>query len=151
MIELRDTVIIEARPEAVWSWLESMPEHILEWHPDHRSARWVRHHGFVPGAAMEVEEVLHGRLHRLRMTLAEVDPGRMVRYRLFPGCGGEFDLKAVDGGTEFTAVIRMGTSGAGRLVDGLLRTVLGTRIEAIARHQAEEGANLKALLERAHA
>lgn len=108
MIELRDTVTIEAGPEVVWSWLESMPEHILEWHPDHRAARWVRHAGFESGAVMEVEELLHGKPHRLRMTLIDVVPGRMVRYRIFPGCGGEFDVRAVDGGTEFTAIIRMG-------------------------------------------
>lgn len=149
MIELRDTVTIEAAPEVVWSWLESMPEHILEWHPDHRAARWVRHRGFEPGAVMEVEELLHGKPHRLRMTLIEVVPGRVIRYRIFPGCSGEFDIKAVDGNTEFTAIIRTGIRmpAVGRLLDGLLRQLLGDRIEAIRRHQAEEGANLKALLE----
>ena len=149
MIELRDTVTIDAGPEVVWSWLESMPEHILDWHPDHRAARWVRHTGFEPGAVMEVEELLHGKLHKLRMTLIDVVPGRLVQYRIFPGCSGELHVRAVNGGTEFTAIIRMGIRipVVGRFVDGLLRQVLGDRIEAIRRHQAEEGANLKALLE----
>lgn len=149
MIELRDTVTIEAAPEVVWSWLGSMPEHILEWHPDHRAARWVRRTGFEPGAVLEVEELFHGKLHRLRMTLIDVVPGRMIQYRIFPGCSGEFDVRAADGGTEFTAIIRIGIRipVVGRLVDGLLYLVLGDRIEAIRRHQAEEGANLKALFE----
>ncbi len=93
--------------------------------------------------------MLHGSLHRLRMTLIDLVPGRRVRYRMFPGCSGEFDVETVDGGTEFTAIIRMGIRRpvVGRWVDGLLRRVLGDRLEGIRRHQAEEGANLKALLE----
>ena len=38
MIELRDTVAIEAGPHEVWGWLESLPEHYRQWHPDHVSA-----------------------------------------------------------------------------------------------------------------
>jgi len=60
MIVLRDCVEIPAPPEVVWDWLEHLPDHILEWHPDHLGARWVRASGFVPGAVMEVRELLHG-------------------------------------------------------------------------------------------
>lgn len=150
MIELRDTVGIDAPPEEVWAWLESMPDHVLEWHPDHLGARWVRGGGFVPGAVMEVRERLHGKPHRLKMTLTDVDPGRRVRYRVFPGLRGEFRVRPADGGSEFTAVIEMGGGlpVLGRLLDGLLHLMLRSRIEALRRHQAEEGANLTALLER---
>ena len=41
MIELRDTVMIDVPPRAVWEWLETMPDHILEWHPDHSDSRRV--------------------------------------------------------------------------------------------------------------
>jgi hypothetical protein len=41
MIVLRDCVQIPAPPEVVWDWLEHLPDHILEWHPDHLGARWV--------------------------------------------------------------------------------------------------------------
>lgn len=149
MIELRDTVRIDAAPEAVWGWLESMPDHVLEWHPDHISARWVTGDGFVPGAVMEVRERLHGKPHRLRMTVTEVEPGRWVRYRMFPGLQGTLAVRPIDGGSQFTAVIEMGLDVPvlAPLVDGLLRLVLGGRLEQIRRHQAEEGANLKGLLE----
>ncbi len=150
MIELRDTVAIDVAPEVVWSWLESMPDHYLQWHPDHRGGRWVSGGALVPGAVMEVQEILHGKPHRLRMALTQVEPGRRVRYRVFPGLGGEFAVNPVNGGSEFTAVIAMGARAPviGPVADWLLRRTLGSRIDAIGRHQAEEGANLKALLER---
>ena len=150
MIELRDTVAIDVAPGVVWSWLESMPDHYLEWHPDHLGGRWVSGGAFVPGAVMEVREILHGKPHRLRMTLAQVDPVRRVRYRVFPGLSGEFGVSPVNGGSEFTAVIAIGVRAPiiGPIADWLLRQILGNRIDAIRRHQAEEGANLKALLER---
>jgi uncharacterized protein YndB with AHSA1/START domain len=150
VIELRDTVAIEADPREVWEWLESMPDHYRQWHPDHRSAAWVRGHGLAPGAVMEVEEVLHGKRHRLRLTCVEVEPGRRIRYRLSPGVGGELSVAASDGGSTFTAVVAIGTRVpvVGPAVDALLHRALGGRFAAIARHQAEEGQNLRALLER---
>ena len=150
MIELLDTVAIDVAPEVVWNWLESMPDHYREWHPDHLGGRWVSGGAFLPGAAMEVQEILHGKPHRLRMTVTQVGPGRWIRYRIFPGLGGEFRVNPVNGGSEFTAMIAMGVRAPviGPIADWLLRHILGNRIDAVGRHQAEEGANLKALLER---
>jgi hypothetical protein len=150
VIELRDTVAIEAGPREVWGWLEALPDHYRQWHPDHLSAAWVRGRGLAPGAVMEAEEVLHGRRHRLRLTCVEVEPGRRVRYRLFPGLGGEFRVAGADGGSTFTAVLAIGPRLplVGPIVDAVLRRVLAGRIAAIARHQAEEGQNLRALLQR---
>lgn len=151
MIELRDRVTIRAPADAVWNWLEAMPDHYLEWHPDHVDARWLSGGALVPGAVLESREILHGKPHRLRMTLTDVQPGRRVRYRLFPGLNGEFSVSDVNGESAFTAVVAIGlpTPVIGPIVDRLIRLMLGSRIEAIARHQAEEGANLKALLEHA--
>lgn len=151
MIELRDTVDIEAPPEVVWDWLEHLPEHYREWHPDHLGARWVRGRSFTPGAVMEAREVLHGKPHRLRMVMTQTGPGRRVRYRFFPGAWGELRVDPVDGGSRFTAEVDVGTTMpvVGPALDRLLRAVLGSRLASVARHQAEEGANLKSLLGRA--
>ena len=153
MIELRDTVTINVPPALLWEWLQSLPDHYLEWHPDHVSARWVRGDALVPGAVMEVREMLHDKPHRLRMKVTEVRPGRLVRYQVFPGVSGAFSIDASNGGAEFHAVIAIGAAFPiiGPVIDQLLRWALGKRIEAIGRHQAQEGANLKALLERGSA
>lgn len=150
MIELRDTVFVDAAPEAVWDWLAALPDHYLAWHPDHLSARWVRGSTVEPGAVLEAREILHGRRHRLRMAVTDVEAGSLLRYRVFPGLGGEFEVEAADGGSRFTAVIRLGIDAplVGVVLDRLLRRAWGSRIDAIERHQREEGANLKALLER---
>jgi hypothetical protein len=97
---------------------------------------------------MEATETLHGKAHRLRMTSTGLDPGHWTQYRMFPGVGGEMRVEPADGGTEFTAVVRMGTHApvVGAALDRLLRRALGGRIAAVEQHQKEEGANLKALL-----
>jgi hypothetical protein len=102
---------------------------------------------------MEVKERLHGKPHRLRMTVTEVEPGRWVRYRMFTGLRGGFEVEPVENGTEFTATIEIGLAIPilGALIDGVLHLTIPGRLEAIRRHQAEEGANLKALLEAAFA
>ena len=151
MIELRDTVTIDAPPEAVWAWLEAMPEHYVDWHADHISCRWVSGERLTPGAVMEAEERLHGKPHRLRLVLTSVEPGRWFEYRAGSGIGGRFEVEASDGGTRFTAAIRVGigTPMVGALIDAVMRLTMGGRIESFRRHQAEEGVNLKRLLERA--
>lgn len=151
MIELRDTVTINVAPAALWDWLQSLPDHYLEWHPDHVSARWVHGDAFVPGAVMEVREMLHDKPHRLRMKVTKVLPGKLVHFRVFPGVNGAFSVDAIDGATEFTAVLALGAPlpVIGPVIDRLLRRALGRQIEAIGRHQTEEGGNLKALLEAA--
>jgi hypothetical protein len=149
MIELRDSVEIGVAPEAGWAWLERMPEHALEWHPDHLRCRWLRGGGFVPGARMAVLERLHGKLHHLHMTLTAVEPGRRVQYRMAPGLTGSLAVEPSPAGARFTAIIRMGFAVpvVGAALDWLLCRVIPGRIEVVRRHQAEEGANLKALLE----
>jgi hypothetical protein len=150
VIELRDSIDIDVPPEVVWDWLEHLPDHYLEWHPDHLGARWVREQSFAPGAVMEAREVLHGKAHTLRMVMTEARPGRFVRYRFFPGAWGELRVDPVDGGSRFTAGVDVGTRApvVGPVLDRVLRATIGSRLESVARHQAEEGVNLKALLER---
>ncbi|HSE07228.1 MAG TPA: SRPBCC family protein [Nocardioidaceae bacterium] len=149
MIELRDTVVIDASPDAVWEWLQHLPDQYPSWHPDHLSARWVRGAGLTPGAELEVRETLHGKPHRLRLRVTQVAPGRRLRYRVLPGLGGELAVDPAAGGSAFTAVIRLGVGSPmlGPLVDRAIRLTLGSRLATIERHQAEEGANLKSLLE----
>lgn len=149
MIELRHTVDINVSPETVWRWLETLPDHINMWHPDHISARWIEGGGFEPGAVMEVRERLHGKAHRLRISLTEAVAGRIVRYRFFPGCRGSFELEEIATGTKFTAAVEIGIRIpiVAPLLDKLLGLAIPGRLNAIRRHQAEEGENLKILLE----
>jgi uncharacterized protein YndB with AHSA1/START domain len=150
MIEIRDTIILDAPPETVWVWLEALPDHYLQWHPDHVSCHWSSGSSLETGARMEVEERLHGKLHRLTMTLTTVEPGLSVRYRIAPGMSGSFKLEGLDGRTRFTASLYVGLDAPliGRVVDIALRLLMRRRLEAFRAHQLEEGQNLQRLFAR---
>lgn len=149
MIELRDTTIIGVPPQQVWAWFESLPEHYLKWHPDHVRCNWSRGSAVTVGAEMEVVEVLHGRPHHFRLRLTDVVPGHRACYRIVPGVDGCLEVESVGVGSRFTATVQLGirTRILGPLLDFALQKLFGAQIEAIRRHQAEEGANLKKLLE----
>ena len=149
MIELHDTVFIEAPPEEVWAWLADLPGHYREWHPAHGRC-WYQHgNALQAGAILGVEEELHGRLHRLRLRATEIVPNRLLRYSS-RGLRGTFLLEAANGGTRFTATLGFGVAVPliGPLADWALRRLFGTRLAAIQTHMHEEGQNLKRLLDR---
>jgi hypothetical protein len=98
---------------------------------------------------MEVQEILHGKPHRLRMALTKSGPGRWIGYRVLPGLSGEFGVSPVNCGSEFTAVIEFGVRVLiiGPIAGWLVRRTVGTWIDAIGHH-AEGSAKLMALLDR---
>lgn len=152
VIQLRDTVFIDAPPEKVWAWLCDLPGHYREWHPSHVRCGYVRGSTLETGAVLEVEEELHGRVHRLRLRTTEVAPGRLLRYSSW-GLRGGFLLEAANGGTRFTATLDFGFEAPflSRIADRVLARVFATRLAAAQTHMQEEGRNLKQLLERGHA
>lgn len=152
MIELRDTIDISVPPASIWTWFQNLPEHYREWHPDHIGCQWLHGDSFVPGARMEAVELLHGRRHRLILTMTDTEPGRHVKYRIYPGVTGSLAVEPIGTGSRFTATVAIGTRMpvVGGLVDRLLRRWFCSHLEAVRRHQQEEGENLKAILERRH-
>ncbi len=62
---------------------------------------------------------------------------------------GSFEVEASGSGSFFTAKVSIGvdTPILGKIIDNLLRMTVASRIEGIRQHQAEEGSNLKVLLE----
>jgi hypothetical protein len=150
MIELCDTIDIDVPPEIIWAWFQHLPEHYKEWHPDHISCRWLHGEAFEPGARMEAVERLHGRRHRLRLTMTGTRPVRRVQYQIYPGVRGSLAAIPTETGSRFTAKIEIGTHLPilGRIIDRMVRLILAPHLEAIRQHQAEEGVNLKTILER---
>ena len=149
MIRLSDSVAIRVPPSRLRAWLETLPEHYMQWHPDHISASWVKGEAFVPGAQMEIVERLHGKRHCLHLTVTTVEVQRKLCYRIYRGVYGSFELQPENGGCRFTASIELGLHNpllAG-MIDGLFRRLFSSRIEALRLHQIEEGRNLKRLLE----
>ena len=148
MIRLRDSILIEAPPDRVWTWLNDLPLHYRDWHPDHVTCRFERGQSLEVGAVLYVEEHLHQRMHRLRLRATEVVPGHIMRYRN-RGFRGAFLIEPTNGGTRFTAELDfgIGTPVIGALLDAVLRKLLARQLESFQTHMREEGQNLKRLLE----
>jgi hypothetical protein len=152
VIRLRNTILIHAPPERVWAWLDDLPSHYRDWHPAHLTCRYERGQHLEAGAVLYTEELLHHRLHRLRLRATEVVAGRAVHYR-GRGFTGAFLLEPVNGSTAFTAELAFGMRPGvlGDLLDWLLRRLLAGRLAALRTHLHEEGINLKRLVEEQHA
>jgi hypothetical protein len=148
MILLRNSVLIHVASHKVWSWLSDLPAHYRTWHPAHVTCRFERGERLEAGAVLYAEEVLHNRLHRLRLRATEVRPGRALRYR-GKGFSGAFLLDPQNGSTVFTAELAFGLrlAALAPIVDAVLRTVLARRLTELQKHMHEEGVNLKRLLE----
>lgn len=147
MLELSDTVFIEAPPGEAWAWLARLPENYRSWHPAHAGCRYLRGSGLEAGAVLAVEEELHGRPHRLKLRVDEVVPMRRVRYS-GTGFRGAFFFAEANGGTSFTATLTFGAPILGKLADRLLARAFARPLDALRVHMHEEGLNLKRLLER---
>ena len=115
MLTISHSVDIDVPPKDVWTWLSELPDHYLDWHPAHRECRLIQGELWEPSAVLEVQEELHGRLHRLRFQVTSVSPGREVTYRTGRWFRGRFVIEPTDGHSRFTAELSFGLPGIGRL------------------------------------
>lgn len=53
---LRESIKIEAKPEAIFRFFEEMEHHYLRWHSDHVLFRWVSGRGVREGNIFYFEE-----------------------------------------------------------------------------------------------
>ncbi len=144
---LRDSIHVDAPPDAVWTWLTGLSDHYTEWHPDHVSAEWVEGEPNRVGSVLEAVEYLAGRREVLRFEITDVIPAHRMEYRILGAHGlvlpgGSFEINAENGGARFIATIRA-------RLGGLSEKVLSRRVDALRTHMREEGQNLKQLVETA--
>ena len=145
---LRHEVRIDASPEAVYAFFENLEANYTRWHPDHIVFRWTKGSGLEEGAVAYSEQRVHGKVHKLSAEFTEVLPGRRVVFRWVNPLARLFAPRNIwifepdHGGCRFRA------EGEVRL--GWISSRLKRTEEALAaglRHLAEEGENLKRLVE----
>ena len=149
MISLQDVTEIEASPEQVFDWLAHFEDNYLAWHPDHVECRHVSGAPLERGTVIYTEEYLHGQIHKLTFEVTDLVPNSRVDYRAGFGKGGAFKVEPKGDRVLFIATLDVGSRAPvlGWLFDTVMRTLFSDRIEALQRHMAEEGENLKRLLE----
>ena len=153
MINLKDSIEVEASPEMVYAWLVQRmmdKESYQAWHPDHVDIRWIKGEPLQEGSIIYAEEYLHGDLHKLKFRITKIVANRMIKYRcLFPlsilAPGNTFLIEPKgENSCIFTAM------GILRLPVWLFKRLHKkhkNKIEATEQHIKEEGENLKRALE----
>ena len=149
MIRLQDSIRIRTTPGHIFKWLESMPSEYCAWHPDHVACRVLHGSMFQAGSEIKCQEFLHGKLHTMRLRPRRIDPGRCVEYEIAGLGGGFFEVVPEGEEVDFIAGLALGSDFPvlGQLVDVVLRSFFGRRLEAMRQHMREEGWNLKQILE----
>ena len=149
MISLRDSIEIYTTPKQLFAWLGRMPEEYTSWHPDHVACRELQGSILGVGSEIECEEFLHGKLHSMRFRMTKVLPNKRIEF-IIEGMGrGAFEAEAEGDIARFNAELDIGLDAPiiGRLFDFIFSLFFNRRIEAMRRHMAEEGRNLKEILE----
>ncbi len=150
MILLRDAVEIEVSVEQVYDWLAHFQENYVAWHSDHVECRYLTGASLEPGAVLYAKEYLHGQPHHLKFRVTRVVPNSLVEYAVSPGIAGVFEIERRGNRAFFIAEISIGLQlpVIGGSLDWLLLKLFSDRLDVLKQHMAEEGRNLKVLLER---
>lgn len=149
--QFEDSIAIDAPPAAAFAFFENMEDNYRRWHPDHIGFEWRQGRGLAVGNVFYFEETIAGKLQKKTTRITEVVPDRyfaftMVNpvFRFFlPHLS--FGFEPDGDGCIFRAELRL--HGIGPLGRRLNRR----EFDAVERHMAEEGRNLKTLLEAARA
>lgn len=149
MISLRDSINIQTTPAQVFTWLGHMPQEYESWHPDHVTCRVLHGSMLEVGSEVECKEYLHGKLHSMRFRMTKVIPDRRVEFEVEGMGNGAFEAQESGDGVRFVAELDIGSDVPiiGRLFDFIFPWLFKNRIEAMKQHMAEEGRNLKTILE----
>ena len=155
MIEMRDTIEIEAPAEHVYDCLvQSLRdlESYKAWHPEHESIEWLRGEPVMEGSLVRITEYLNGTLASLTFRFAEVIPSRLIRYHVrFP-----LSIVAPENRFEFE---ELGESRCRFTAYGRIRMPMWLflkshsahkgKLKGSKQHMKEEGENLKRIAESA--
>ena len=88
MIEMRDTIDIDAPVERVYTCLVKSLQNLESyraWHPEHESIEWLKGNPVEKDSVVHIKEYLNGVLTGLTFRFVEVVPNQLIRYRVrFP-------------------------------------------------------------------
>ena len=149
-IILRHEIKIDAPPEAVYAFFEDLEKNYIKWHPDHIVFRWVEGDGLAEGSVAYSEQRIHGKVHKLQARFTKVIPAQRVEFewvgriaRLFAP-RNVWLFEAAYGGCRFIAESDLRLDWISSRLKRVQKGLAAGR-----QHLAEEGENLKRLVESA--
>lgn len=147
---LSDSVEIRATPEKIWEFFVNLEKNYKAWHPkDHILFKWTKGKPMETGSGWYGEEIVRGKVFKLKGTVGEVIPERKIVFRnSFPislvSPRYEWTVEPKGSNSIFTAKSYMR---AGNLLYKLSRKEMEDKISMHNQHVREEGENLKKILE----
>jgi hypothetical protein len=147
---LSDSIEIDTTPEKIWDFFANLEKNYKAWHPqDHILFKWTKGKPMEPGSKWYGEEVVRGKVFRLKGTIGAVIPCRKIMFKYsFPvslaAPGFEWSIDPNGTRSVFTARSFLR---AGDLFYKLSRKEMEEKIDLHNRHVKEEGENLKKILE----
>lgn len=145
---LEEITQVRAAPREVWRFLVNMVDRYPQWHPDHESAAWIAGPPNHVGSVMRAVETVGGHREELIFELVDFEPEHLYRYRIGRSVGlmlpgGSFVVDPDEGGgCRLTARIQY-------RFGWVTETLFRSRLAALRVHMAEEGGNLKDIVEAA--
>ena len=146
-LEFEDRTFVAAPPERGFAFFQDMEANYTRWHPDHIAFEWRKGRGLAVGNVFWFDERVGGKRMARQVRLIEVVPDRLLAFqptfwlmRLFL-TRLSFAFLPEPGGFTFQARISL------RGIGPMGRRMNRRDFAAVERHMAEEGRNLKTLLE----
>ncbi len=142
-----EEIHINAPPAAGFAFFENMQENYVRWHPDHLDFEWRKGKGLNVGNIFWFKEKIAGKTMTKTTRITEVIPDRYFRFELtnplfrffLPKLSFAFEPSGA--GHIFRAELHLKAIGpAGRRLNK-------KEFDAVDVHMAEEGKNLKTILE----
>lgn len=147
---LEDSIEIKTTPEKIWEFFANLEKNYKFWHPqDHILFRWTKGKPMESGSNWYAEEVIRGKVFKLKGTIGEVIPNRKIVFKYsFPisliAPKFEWLIEPKGSNSIFTAISYLR---AGDLFYKLSKEEMERKIGMHNKHVKEEGENLKKLLE----
>lgn len=147
---LTDPIEIKTTPEKIWEFFTNLEKNYKAWHPkDHIVFKWTKGKPMESGSSWYGEEVVRGKVFKLKGSIGEVTPNRKIVFKYsfpisFVAPWFEWSIEPKDSISVFTARSYLR---AGEFYLKYFKKEMEFKLEIHYQHVKEEGENLKKILE----
>ena len=147
---LTDSIEIKTTPEKIWEFFTNLEKNYKAWHPkEHIVFKWTKGKPMESGSSWYGEEVVRGKVFKLKGTIGEVIPNKKIVFKYsfpisFVAPWFEWSIEPKGSISVFTARSYLR---AGEFYLKYFKKEMEFKLEIHYQHVKEEGENLKKILE----